>query len=159
VNLMLTMLLGGLWHGASWNFLIWGAIHGGMLAFERKLGRQGGLLSLPRFARVGVTFLVVLVSWVFFRAADLRGATTYLQSMAGFGPVQEGAGLLAGILYQPYYLLCLLLAGVVVWACPDTWEWTQSVSRPRAVACLLLFWVSLIILATQAYNPFIYFIF
>ena len=56
VNLMLVMLIGGLWHGASWTFVIWGAIHGGMLAFERMQGKQGLLSRLPRPWRVALTF-------------------------------------------------------------------------------------------------------
>ena len=158
VNLLLTMVLGGLWHGASWNFVIWGGLHGGMLAVERGQG-EGGLNRLPRPVRLAGTFVVVLVGWVFFRASDLPGALRYLESMAGFARPQEGAGLLAGILYQPYYLLCLGTAAAVVWLCPDTWEWTQRLTWRKTVVCFLFFWLALVILATQAYNPFIYFIF
>jgi alginate O-acetyltransferase complex protein AlgI len=159
VNLLLTMLLGGLWHGASWNFVIWGGLHGGMLAFERSQGPNGVYRSMPRPVRMGLTFLVVLIAWIFFRASDLPRATAYLQSMAGMGQSHAAAGLLAGILYQPYYVLCIALAALLVWAAPDTWEWTQRLSVPRAATCLVLFGLSLVLLATQSYNPFIYFIF
>src|SRR5207244_781148 len=97
-NLILTMLLGGLWHGASWNFVIWGALHGGMLAFERNQGRQGLYHRLPRPVRVALTFIIVLIGWVFFRAPDLARAVSYLASMFGLGHVEPGAGLLSGIL-------------------------------------------------------------
>ncbi|RDJ93266.1 hypothetical protein B4Q13_23035, partial [Lacticaseibacillus rhamnosus] len=60
------MLLGGLWHGASWNFVFWGGIHGGMLAFERKTGKNSRYQRLPRAVRVGLTFVIVCLSWVFF---------------------------------------------------------------------------------------------
>ena len=153
------MLLGGLWHGASWNFVIWGGIHGGMLAWERSRGEGGLYRTLPHPLRVVFTFLVVLVAWVFFRAEDLAGAARYLQSMAGLAQAPASAGLLGGVLYQPYYVLCLLAAAVVVWARPDTWEWTQRLTWPKAALCLALFWLSLLFLATQAYNPFIYFFF
>jgi alginate O-acetyltransferase complex protein AlgI len=159
LNLMLTMLLGGLWHGASWNFLAWGGIHGGMLAVERARGKDSLYRGLPRVFRVAVTFLVVTVAWVFFRAADLPAAVAYLASMAGRAGTQPSAALLGGILYQPYYVSCLLTAGGVVWLCPSTWDFTQRLSVPRAAACLLLLWASLVVLATQEYNPFIYFIF
>ena len=62
VNLMMVMLLGGLWHGASWNFVIWGAIHGGMLAVERAQGKDSPYRRLPRPVRVAITFLVVCLS-------------------------------------------------------------------------------------------------
>lgn len=158
-NLLLTMLLGGLWHGASWNFLIWGGIHGGMLAFERAAGENSPLLRLPRPLRVTFTFMVVLLSWVFFRAADLPGAVSYLGSLVGSTQRQAGADLNAGVLYQPYYLLSFGIAAVVVWTAPTVWEWTQRLTPPRIALCYSALWLSLIILMTQAYNPFIYFIF
>src|SRR5258706_602511 len=71
VNLMTVMLFGGLWHGASWNFVIWGGIHGGMLAVERKLGRNLPLRRLPAALSVASTFVIVCLSWVFFRAKTL----------------------------------------------------------------------------------------
>jgi alginate O-acetyltransferase complex protein AlgI len=158
-NLMVVMLLGGLWHGASWNFVIWGGIHGGMLAFERSQGRQAVFLRLPRVAQVALTFVIVVFAWVFFRAKDLPSAITYCQSMLGFGVAQPGAGLIAGTIYQPYYLLSVVLAAIVTWAGIQTWDWTRRITLPKSAAILALFWVSLLVMATQAYNPFIYFIF
>jgi alginate O-acetyltransferase complex protein AlgI len=159
VNLFLTMTLGGLWHGASWNFVIWGGLHGSLLALERMQGRQTPYRLLPRFAQVTLTFGIVVLSWVFFRAADLPGAISYLKSMAGVGGVPPAAHLLSGIVYQPYYLLCMALAALAVWILPDPWEWTQKLTAPKMMVCLGLFAVALAVLATQSYNPFIYFIF
>jgi alginate O-acetyltransferase complex protein AlgI len=159
VNLMMVMLLGGLWHGASWNFVIWGGIHGGMLAFERSQGRQATFLRLPRVAQVALRFIIVVFAWVFFRAKDLPSAIAYCQSMLGFGVAQPGAGLIAGTIYQPYYLLSVVLAAIVTWAGIQTWDWTRRITLSKSVAILALFWVALLVMATQAYNPFIYFIF
>ncbi len=77
------MLLGGLWHGAAWNFVIWGGLHGALLAFERMRGKRQlyGRLGTP--VRVAVTFVLVLVTWVFFRAADLPTAMRYLGAHGG----------------------------------------------------------------------------
>jgi alginate O-acetyltransferase complex protein AlgI len=158
-NLMLVMLLGGLWHGASWNFVIWGGIHGGMLAFERSQGRYGMFSRLPRFMQIIMTFVIVVFAWVFFRARDLQSALVYCQSMLGFGTPQAGAGLIAGLIYQPYYVLSILLAAVVAWAGVQTWDWTRRLTAPKGAFIFALFWVSLLVMATQAYNPFIYFIF
>ena len=74
-NLMLTMLLGGLWHGASWNFVIWGGYHGALLGLERVVGRkhfqeQPHWLAYP--FRAVVTFVLVCIGWVFFRAATFQ---------------------------------------------------------------------------------------
>jgi alginate O-acetyltransferase complex protein AlgI len=159
LNLILTMLLGGLWHGASWNFVIWGGLHGGMLAFERSQGREGFYHNLPRPFRIAFTFLIVLLGWVFFRAADLPRALSYFASMFGFGNAQPGATLLSGILYQPYYLISIAIAALVVWAGQQTWDWTQCMTLPKTALCFGLGWLALVVLATQEYNPFIYFIF
>lgn len=159
INLMLTMLLGGLWHGASWNFLIWGGIHGAMLSVERKQGNSSSYYRLPRPLRVVVTFFIVLISWVFFRSADLPNALRFLGTLSGLSTAQSSAGLLEGLLYQPYYLLSFLLACTAAWMLPTMWEWTQRITWPKAALCLGFFWLSLTVLLTQTYNPFIYFIF
>lgn len=76
-NLLLTMLLGGLWHGASWNFVVWGGYHGILLAVERATGldRAGG------WPRVAPTFVLATVGWVFFRAPDLAASWRILAEM------------------------------------------------------------------------------
>ncbi len=91
VNLMATMLLGGLWHGAGWTFVIWGGLHGLYLAVNhlwhalRKVaGFPAGVPSvLGRIAGSVVTLLAVVVAWVFFRARDLHAAVSMLRGMAG----------------------------------------------------------------------------
>jgi len=159
VNLAVVMLLGGLWHGASWNFVIWGGIHGTLLAVERWRGRKPFYAALPAPARTAVTFTILLFTWVFFRADDLPGALRYCGSMLGLGGAQQGAGLLSGILYQPYYLLSFIVACVVAWTCPQTWDWTRRISWAKVSLIAAALWVSIVALTTQAFNPFIYFIF
>jgi alginate O-acetyltransferase complex protein AlgI len=159
VNLFIVMLLGGLWHGAAWNFLIWGGMHGVLLAAERMRGKAALYGGLPAPFRVALTFVLVLITWVFFRAADLPSALRYLGFMAGYGAPQDGARLLAGVVYEPYYLGTFLLAAVIVWTCPQTWEWTRTLTWPRALLTAALFVLAAVVLTTQAYNPFIYFIF
>jgi D-alanyl-lipoteichoic acid acyltransferase DltB (MBOAT superfamily) len=99
-NLILTMLLGGLWHGAGWNFLIWGGLHGIYLSINHLWGswryeekyrsrRNSTLGLLQTRLSWAVTFLAVAVSWVFFRAQTLSGAWKLLSGLFGFGP--EGA--------------------------------------------------------------------
>jgi len=159
VNLMLVMLLGGLWHGAAWKFVVWGGFHGALLALERLRGKASLLPMLTRPLRIGFTFLLVLVSWVFFRADDLGAALRYLGQMVGVGKVQEGAGLIGGLIGQPYYLLTFAVAAGVTWLAPQTWEWTRNLPAWKLLIVLVLLWSALAALTTQAYNPFIYFIF
>ena len=158
-NLLIVMLLGGLWHGAAWNFVVWGGLHGALLGFERVRGKAPAYSRLPAPVRIGLTFAIVLVTWVFFRAPDLPGAMRYLGDMLAIGGPQAGAGLLAGLVYQPYYLGTFLTAGAIVWMAPQTWDWTRVLTMPRALAVLLLLVLSVVALTTQTYNPFIYFIF
>ena len=97
-----TMLLGGLWHGASWNFVIWGALHGAVLAAERlwREFRPGSWRPLPAWLGIVLTFNVVCLSWIFFRAASLDDAMTLLRGIAdGGGPVMLTPMLLALILF------------------------------------------------------------
>ena len=159
VNLALVMLLGGLWHGAAWNFVVWGGLHGLLLAGERLRGKVSPYRWLPKGGRQAMTFVLVLITWVFFRAEDLPSAMVYLGSMFGLEVVHESAGLLSGILYQPYYLGTVLLAALVTWSCPQTWDWTRTITPVKATAIVALWLASVAVLATQAYNPFIYFIF
>ncbi len=159
VHLAMVMLLGGLWHGAAWNFVIWGGIHAGMLAFERSRGRQSVYARLRRPVRVAITFVILLFTWVFFRSENLPEALRYCGSMLGLGGAGESAGLLGGIIYQPYYVLAFGVAAVLTWTGPQTWDFTRKITLPKAAVILALFWAALVVLTTQAYNPFIYFIF
>jgi D-alanyl-lipoteichoic acid acyltransferase DltB (MBOAT superfamily) len=85
-NLMLTMLIGGLWHGASWLFVIWGALHGLFLICERLLTRRFGQHAILSHSAtqcgLGVlTYILVCIGWVFFRASDLPTALQLIQTM------------------------------------------------------------------------------
>jgi D-alanyl-lipoteichoic acid acyltransferase DltB (MBOAT superfamily) len=84
-NLLLTMVLGGLWHGAAWTFVAWGAIHGGGLAMERALGWRPHSRGAQWFGRI-LTFHVVCFAWVFFRAPSFERAGAVLERLVtGWG--------------------------------------------------------------------------
>jgi alginate O-acetyltransferase complex protein AlgI len=159
INLLLVMLLGGLWHGAAWNFVLWGGFHGVLLALERSRGKRSLFAGLPRPARVAGTFLLVTLSWVLFRAPDLAGAIGYLANMLGLGQRFPGEVLIGGVINQPYYLGTVAVAAVIAWGAPQTWDWTRRLPWWRTLICLTVLWVSIVALTTQAFNPFIYFIF
>jgi D-alanyl-lipoteichoic acid acyltransferase DltB (MBOAT superfamily) len=80
VNLFATFLIGGLWHGASWMFVIWGALHGGALVVNRLWKKSG--VQMPPAVAWGLTFLFVTIGWVFFRAATMPDAIRVLAGMA-----------------------------------------------------------------------------
>jgi D-alanyl-lipoteichoic acid acyltransferase DltB (MBOAT superfamily) len=84
-NLMITMILGGLWHGAAWTFVLWGAFHGAMLVTEHALdGRLGR--RAPAWSRWLGTFVAVCFGWILFRSPDLDVFWTYLGRIADPGP-------------------------------------------------------------------------
>ena len=125
-NLMLTMLLGGLWHGAGWNFVLWGGLHGSYLMLNhgwRALRARRGWADadgcpapLRRFAARALTFLAVLVAWVFFRAETPEAAAGMLTAMAGLG-----AGAEASLSADTWAALAALLASV--WLLPNSQQW------------------------------------
>jgi alginate O-acetyltransferase complex protein AlgI len=90
-NLMITMLLGGLWHGAQWTFVAWGAYHGLMLCFERLTGIGRHSERAPRFAagRIVITFAIVALGWVLFRSQTFGDAIAVYRALfaGGAGPV------------------------------------------------------------------------
>jgi alginate O-acetyltransferase complex protein AlgI len=99
------------------------------------------------------------LTWVFFRTADLDHALRFFGSMLGVLPVQSGTTLVGAVIYQPYYIFSFVMAAIVAFCFPSTWAWTQNLTFVKACLCLFLLWVSSAMLLTQAYNPFIYFIF
>lgn len=131
LNLAVTMVLGGLWHGASWSFVLWGALHGAYLVVNhafRAVVEQVGLASwLDRskafaVASWGLTALAVIVAWVFFRAETMHGAWRILQAMAGrtSAPADAGAMLWnAGLHADVAWRWCALL-GVAVVGLPNS---------------------------------------
>lgn len=157
INIAIVMLLGGLWHGAAWTFVIWGAIHGAMLIAERAVGLRGEVL--PRPLRVGFTFIIVTIAWVFFRSPDLHSAVQYCGQMIGLAPRAGSAILLRGIVYAPYYLLTIIACAAVTWLSPQTWDFTRILPAWKLAWATAALWLSMMLLATQTYNPFIYFIF
>lgn len=86
INLIITMLLGGLWHGAGWTFVLWGGMHGLFLAVNQAWRKLG--ISLPKIVAWTITFLAVVFSWVLFRASSISDAIAILKAMTGIKPIQ-----------------------------------------------------------------------
>ena len=156
-NLMLTMLLGGLWHGASWNFVIWGGLHGGYLAFERALLarlRWWDAESAAMHAlRVIVTFHLVCLAWVFFRARDFGSAWTMLGTLARPS--------LAGLDIGTHANLALLVAGLfALQQLGARLHYKERIADGRGVRFAMLLAgaiVAMIWFAPTTTAPFIYF--
>lgn len=121
-NLMLTMLLGGLWHGASWTFVVWGGLHGLYLALHKLMtgDRKIGLISPPEgmkswlvFAfQAFATFNLVCLTWIFFRAADFTQAWAYLSGIFTNGFHPDYLGLTAVF---AFYSILILIVDLNCW--------------------------------------------
>jgi len=123
-NLMITMLLGGLWHGAGWTFVVWGGLHGLFLCVNNAwlwLRKRRSLPPLPRPVAIGITFLAVLAAWTFFRAGSFAAAGRLLHAMAGLdgfsGWPNKAARVVASA--EPLKIIPVLVA---CWLLPNTQE-------------------------------------
>jgi alginate O-acetyltransferase complex protein AlgI len=168
-NLVLVFFLCGLWHGASWTFVVWGLYHGIFLVLER-VGLAARISALASPLRHAYALLVVMAGWVFFRADTLTGAAAMLAAMAGAGGTVPAT--YAPAWYWNTEVLLAFLAGVVG-ATPvlpalarrlarrdeeagiGTLTWQGSLAA--VVALLTMFSASLMLSAARSYNPFIYF--
>lgn len=153
-NLMITMLLGGLWHGASWNFVIWGGYHGVLLSVERLLGLGDRDRKPPLVLRIPamlVTFALVSIGWVFFRARTLPDSLTVLRALAG-APLGKWP--------VPPALMFLAAAALIIAILEERFSLGERISLApvwavAAVIGMLLFLVE--IFGQDASLPFIYF--
>jgi alginate O-acetyltransferase complex protein AlgI len=157
VNLIVVMLLGGLWHGANWTFVAWGAYHGSLLALERFRGKRSTFERCPRPVRVAATFVLVLISWVLFRSADLHEAVSYLGAMIGQSRSSYGTLLVPAMLYTREAIAVMAIGALVVASPIQAHDWTREITWPKAVLVEPLFCASLLVMFSQSFNPFLYF--
>jgi alginate O-acetyltransferase complex protein AlgI len=153
VNLLIVMLLGGLWHGAAWTYVVWGALHGAALAVERMLGLHRGLERRPWWLRTAwalVVQLVVLVAWVFFRSASFEGAVQFLRNIARL----EGARPNWEMWTAVAFLAPIAMAHAWTWLVEHGWVRPLSPMRRALLSGVLLYGI---LVAYGSSNAFIYF--
>ena len=172
LNLLIVFFLCGLWHGASWTFVVWGLWHGAFLVLERtRIGAWMG--TLPRPVRHGYAMLVVIIGWVIFRADSFPQATAFLSHM--FGVAASGAMAQPLARFVNREVIFALIAGAI-FSMP-AWAWIKAqlsgigarvpararlavIATGTTLECVLmiaLLLVSAAWLAGGTYNPFIYF--
>lgn len=153
LNLFLTMLLGGLWHGASWNFVIWGAYHGVLLSLERLFRGRGQTTGIARLPAAVLTFLLVTLGWVFFRAKTLPVACFVI------GQMFTGQTA-ASSLFSPWQSRLALLTLAIALA-EERRQWLTRLSQSpvwlRTVAAVVALLVIELFTATDQSIPFVYF--
>ena len=151
---MLTMLLSGLWHGASWNFVVWGGWHGALLSAEYALGVRPGRHGFPRLApiRMLITFVLVLMGWAIFRARTLGEAAFVLRQLVFKG---------GGHSLCPRWLLFAGAFSLLMAVLEERYGWFERVTAGPAwvysiTAAFLLFVIELLAVA-ESTVPFVYF--
>lgn len=162
VNLILVMVLGGLWHGANWTFVIWGAWHGGILALERYLGKPKRWQEIPSYLAIPRTFFLVIISWVTFRATSADEAFSFYAGMFGL----NGFALSEAMSWQisGLQITMLVLGYVLVYVGPWWRSYLATVSPLRQqsllnihLSIMPLFVLAVTRLSAQNFSPFLYF--
>ncbi len=159
LNLLVVFFATGLWHGASWNFVLWGLFHGAFLILERA-GLSNLLRRLPRAVGHVYTLFAVVVGWVLFRTKDLPAAGTYLKAM--FVPTFAHASRALLVLDGEAFLL---LAAGILFSLPLRKAVQEAAARRGPTLALYragvfaLFLVAVLYMTGSKFNPFIYFVF
>jgi alginate O-acetyltransferase complex protein AlgI len=148
-NLILTMLIGGLWHGAAWTFVAWGTYHGVALCLYRRFPHAWDALAAP--VRRLAMFLLALVGWVLFRSTDFRMAGALLATM--FSPRGIGTSIPA----RPLVVLALTVAAGWSMLGPNPFQLRYQPRWPRTIALAAAFGVCLALLADTRASPFLYY--
>lgn len=158
-NICIVWFLTGLWHGASWNFVLWGMYFAIFLIIEKCFIKQY-LSLLPSFLRIVMTFIIVVISWVIFAFDDIQIAILYLQSMLGIhhNPLFSS---------NVFYLLshnCILLIICFIFAFGEPIKtYIHKISQNKLVLCFkpvvltFILFISICFLVGESYNPFLYF--
>ena len=153
LNLFLTFLIGGIWHGASWTFVIWGAMHGIGVVVHRMWKKAGK--ELPAVPAYIVTMLYVNLAWVFFRATNFADAISLVRTMFGF----NGISIQRSTVVTDMYLLPMLALGVLLLFFPNPPQFAARFKtdyKHMAFICVL-FLIGLIFLNSITANDFLYF--
>jgi alginate O-acetyltransferase complex protein AlgI len=157
LNLMIVFLLCGLWHGAGWTFIVWGAWHGFWLVVERAFGRKPFYAGLPASARVLATLLLLTLGWVLFRAETLAEAGRLLTPMFVPTAAQGGSALLSALIYTRGHLIIMALCTLLVFQPVQGFDWTRRLDWSRVLVPAGLFALSLMTLFAQSFRSFLYF--
>ena len=151
-NLMITMVLGGLWHGAAWGFVLWGFIHGSALVIENVF-RERMRFSLPGWLKWAITFHIVVLAWIPFRAPDLSLAAAFVSQLADWGP--------ATLWSWPVVFVVVLVIGLQLLPTKpmDRLRVSYENLHPAALGATMAVVIVLVTatISSQGVPPFIYF--
>ena len=156
-NLCVVWVLTGFWHGAQWNFMLWGVYYAALLLLE-KLFLGKFLDRLPKFVQWIYTFFFVIIGWVIFNSESLAQIGSTVKKMFCFAPsnmisiLSSDSSILSSLIYIPLGLLCML-----PWNEKLTFKNTPVRNALLNIACFGLLLVCIMYILSSSYNPFIYF--
>lgn len=152
INLFTTMLLGGLWHGANWTFVVWGALHGAYLSFERAFSRNAEtrINSVAQFVRLVCTFHLVCLAWIYFRSPTISVANSIVMGIFSF---RSGRG----VSWAPVVILLLMLLYQESCRWRDLKKEWHSWGWPMRYACYVVVFACAIVFAGSPSPEFVYF--
>ncbi|MBD3419850.1 MAG: MBOAT family protein [Chitinivibrionales bacterium] len=156
-NLAIAMFLCGVWHGAKMTFIVWGVMHGALLIWERTMGRKPVYHMLPPFAKIIVTNIIVMFTWVAFRASSMDQCFHVWKSMLGLLKPSPSAPLLRAELFTANHMFEMAIIAFVCWQPVQAHEWVQKLTPTKAIWLALLLFLAVISMFTQSFNPFLYF--
>ncbi len=160
VNLMIVFLLCGLWHGAGWTFIVWGAWHGLWLIVERvrkRIGPMGRMGPMSLRASRFMTFVLVTLGWVVFRATDLSDAGRMLAILFWPRAAEGGSTLLSAVIYTRGHLILMALCMLLVFQPVQGFDWVRRLTWPKVLILIVLFAVSVMTMFAQSFRTFLYF--
>ncbi|MEG1311771.1 MAG: MBOAT family O-acyltransferase, partial [Romboutsia sp.] len=160
VNLLIVFFVTGLWHGSSWNFIIWGLWHGLFIVLERLVKNKNWYIKTPSFIKWAITILIVMIGWVFFNSTTMNDAFNYLLIMFGFVKKEI-------ITFEiSYYMNLRVILWIIVSIILST-PLISNISKKYAsnkyfeviktLVLAIILIVSIIFMVNSTYSPFIYF--
>lgn len=153
---VLTLVIGALWLGPSWGLVVWGVIHSGLLALDRRMGVARFYASWPKPLKIAITFFMLLISWVFFRAESIAAATGYLAILFGVGPkLAATAPLLDADMLRNFNAVLLLVCALVLWVLPSIRTLLRKPARWKMLLGLCLFALAVAMMLTRDRGSFL----
>lgn len=151
-NLILTFLIGGIWHGAGWTFIFWGFLHGIAIVINQLYGKLN--VSMPKYLNILMTFFFVNITWVFFRAASWEQAISLLEHMFTYHEGHNNFVLITSFLDMPIFLLGF---GLLFWKNPIEISESFRLSKRYVFLIIMLLFIAIIFMNSSISKEFLYF--
>lgn len=168
VNLAIVFLVTGIWHGASWSFIVWGLWHGLIRIIESRFKKSMITARIPKTIQWIVTMLAVIIGWVFFRSNTLTEAWSFLKIMFGVSTVPRVDLIFSWPIYYDLRVIVLGLLGIFFATLFGHWKWDRTwyslertnvpaIHIAQSLVLVLLLALSIMMIVSSGYTPFIYF--